>query len=106
MAAICPNCHHPEAIAYLVNDEGIHPFPCLECNYGTTHSRHQVILSGAAACGTAGCHGSVADEYTYNAKGRLIRLSRQRCRLCGGHQTREVSYARSPAKRPVPDPRL
>ncbi|MFE2045739.1 hypothetical protein ACFXAZ_33450 [Streptomyces sp. NPDC059477] len=106
MAAICPDCHHPDAVAYLVNSEGIHPFPCLECNYNTIHSRHREILSGVAPCATPACTGSVSDDYVYNAKGRLTRLNRQRCHLCGSREAREAVQDRSRSTRPVPDPRV
>lgn len=106
MAAICPNCHLPEMIAYVVNDDGIHPFPCLECNASTVGSSSMGTLVGAARCTTDGCGGSVRDTYTYDTKGRLIRLDRQRCMFCGTNKTREANHAADPGEHRVPDPRL
>lgn len=106
MAAICPNCHHPEAVAYVTNDEGLHPFPCLGCNTSTIRSTPLGTLVGAAICATPHCAGSVRDEYAYDHKGRLTRLDRKRCLICGSAQTREVSHAPDDAERPLSDPRL
>ncbi|WP_318200371.1 hypothetical protein [Streptomyces sp. SCL15-4] len=83
MAAICPHCHLAETIAYVVNDGGLHPFPCLECNAGTLRSSPYGRLTGAAPCATGGCRGSVRDDYQYDAQGRLSRLERVGCRFCG-----------------------
>ncbi|MEU3526183.1 hypothetical protein AB0E62_20340 [Streptomyces sp. NPDC038707] len=105
MAAVCPNCHLPEMITYVVNDEGLHPFPCLECNTGTLRSSPYGHLSGAAPCVTDGCRGSVRDDYQYDAKGRLSRLDRIRCRLCGSDRT-GGSHPAGARDRAVPGPRL
>ncbi|MFF9003948.1 hypothetical protein [Streptomyces achromogenes] len=105
MAAICPNCHLPEMIAYVVNDDGLHPFPCLECNTGTVRSTPYGHLSGAAPCGTDGCQGSVRDDYQYDPKGRLLRLDRVRCRLCATDRTGALRAGSAP-ERAVPGPRL
>lgn len=106
MAAICPNCHQPETIAYVVNDEGIHPFPCLECNTGTLRSSPHGTLAGATPCATDGCQGSVRDDYLYDAKGRLTRLNRIKCQFCGTDKTRKVEHASNPGEHRLPDPRL
>lgn len=106
MAAICPNCHLPEMIAYVVNDEGIHPFPCLECNTGTVRSSPHGHLTGATPCATDGCQGSVRDDYLYDAKGRLSKLTRVTCGLCGTDKTKEVHHAADHREHRMPDPRL
>ncbi|MBX9392295.1 hypothetical protein K4749_01455 [Streptomyces sp. TRM72054] len=106
MAAICPNCHHPEAIAYVINDEGLHPFPCMECNTGTTRARPHGRLTGVTSCATDDCQGSVRDEYLYDTKGRLAELVRQACRFCGTTRTGVIKNAGSTPERAVPDPRL
>ncbi|MFE1192949.1 hypothetical protein ACFW6E_09125 [Streptomyces olivaceoviridis] len=106
MAAICPNCHLPEMIAYVLNDDGLHPFPCLECNTGPFRSTPHGHLTGATACATEGCQGSVRDEYQYDAKGRLSKLTRIACRFCGTDKTGVIKDAGSTPERSVPDPRL
>ena len=106
MAAICPNCHQHEAVAYVVNSEGIHPFPCMECNASTVRSNPLGTLLGAASCATEGCFGHVQDEYHYNTYGRLTRITRHSCRMCGTAKTGEHSHARGSFERTVPDPRL
>ena len=106
MAAICPNCHHPEAVAFVVNDEGIHPFPCLECNAGTLRSSPRAYLAGSVPCATDGCRGSVRDDYLYDPKGRLSKLIRIACHFCGTDKTREVNHAAGPGEHRLPDPRL
>ncbi|GHH28660.1 hypothetical protein [Streptomyces rubradiris] len=103
MAAICPNRHLPEMIAYVVNDGGLHPFPCLECT-GTGRCTPYGHLSGAAPCGTDGCQGSVRDDYQYDPEGRLSRLDRVRCRL-RATDSAAVPPARSAPERAVPGPR-
>jgi len=106
MAAVCPNCHSPEAVAYVINDTGVHPFPCMECNAGTTRSTPRGTLVGSVPCPTDGCTGSVRDAYEYDTTGRLSRIDRHRCLLCGTDKTRKADHAADNAERPLPDPRL
>ncbi|GGY72995.1 hypothetical protein GCM10010300_15450 [Streptomyces olivaceoviridis] len=105
MAAICPNCHLPEMIAYVINDTGVHPFPCLECSAGPFRSTPHGQLTGATACATDGCQGSVRDEYQYDAKGRLSKLTRIKCQFCGTDKTGVINAGSTP-ERVMPDPRL
>jgi len=106
MAAVCPNCHAPEAIAYVINDDGVNPFPCLECNASTIRSNPRGTLLGSVPCPTEGCTGSVRDAYLYDSTGRLAQLIRQRCLLCGTDKTRKADHAPDDAERPLSDPRL
>lgn len=68
MAAICPSCRRPEMIAYLENADGIHTFPCLECQ--AVVPRHSNTSFTAITPG-----GEITDTYTYQA-GRLTRIHR------------------------------
>lgn len=108
MAAICPNCHLPEMVAYIVNDEGTHPLPCLNevCGVIVARSTPYGHLMGSAPCATSDCQGSVRDEYRYDANGRLSRLDRVRCQLCGTDKTEVIKHAGSTPERPLPDPRM
>lgn len=106
MAAICPNCHKPEVVTYIVNDDGIHPSPCLECRASTITSGPYVSLTGATSCGTGGCAGSVRDEYSYDQQGRLRSLVRTQCPRCGTLKTNASSDATGPREHFMPDPRM
>ncbi|MDH6698076.1 hypothetical protein P3T26_002530 [Streptomyces sp. MAA16] len=106
MAGTCPDCHAPEAIAYVENDSGIHPFPCLECTASTIRAQPGSTLMGSAPCATRHCQGSVQDEYVYNQRGRLIRITKKACQFCRSIEAKEPGNARGAREYLLPDPRL
>lgn len=107
MAAICPNCHRAEAVAYVINEDGVHPFPCLECHAGTIRSTPRGTLVGSVPCPTEGCTGSVRDAYVYDSTGRLAQVDRHRCLLCRTDRTRKTDHhAADQGERALPDSRM
>lgn len=98
-ATICPHCNSPESICYIVSyvpgEEKITPFQCLSrgCNKSVTYAAPYASLVGTAACVTPHCAGAVSDEYGYDQRGRLSRLLRRNCRMCGTDRCAEVSHA-------------
>ncbi|MFF8447858.1 hypothetical protein ACF06Q_09175 [Streptomyces leeuwenhoekii] len=106
MAAICPNCHQPEAVAYVINEDGLYPFTCMECDASVIRSTPRGTLIGSVPCPTGGCTGSVRDAYVYDSTGRLTQLNRHRCLLCGTDQTRKAPHAADHREHAVPDPRM
>ncbi|MET9290506.1 hypothetical protein [Streptomyces sp. NPDC003077] len=91
MAYTCPHCTRPNAVAYIDNDSGRQPWPCLFCERSVQTGPAGRARRVSAPCGTGRCHGVVTDAYEYDARARLTAMKRTRCPHCGGDRTAALS---------------
>ncbi len=89
MAWICPNCAKPEAIAYVVNEYGLNPFPCLYCNGTVLNSGGRSTQWATAACENTRCAGVIRDLYHYSPHAGLTEVARFPCHECGSGNRQE-----------------
>lgn len=107
MAWICPGCSRPDAIAYIENEDGLHPFPCLFCNHSVSNSGGRSAVWASHTCGTMECAGVVRDLYTYSPRAGLTEVTRLPCSECESNKKRQaVPFISSPREYFLPDPRL
>lgn len=105
MALICPACQTPESIAYVEDEDGKTPYPCLACGRHVTRAApYAVIATSEASC--LACGGPISDTYRYGATGYIADIHRRACPRCGGDRTTKESNARNRAERALSDPRM
>ncbi|MFI1012987.1 hypothetical protein [Streptomyces sp. NPDC020965] len=107
MAWICPRCKRPEAVAYVANEEGLHTFPCLFCDFSTLSGPALTAIYASTACAAPHCEGSVTDVFHYDSGMRLIEVTRRVCPSCGSRATasaRQPPHRRGPKLSPAPRP--
>ena len=103
MAWICPHCNKPDAVAYIVNDRGLHPFPCLHCNKACqTAGYKNGKAAGGHPCRDPRCLGWVYDVYHFDMNGRLSNVVRQPCSACKQLHPMEVQHGSGPGEQAVP----
>ncbi|MEO3972674.1 hypothetical protein [Streptomyces sp. CAU 1734] len=114
MAWICPRCERPEAVAFVENEKGLYPFPCLFCEHSIRFGTALGTETVSSRCTTRQCGAAVTDTFAYDAQGRLTDVARRPCPHCraapaagraGGHPAHSGhrGSSESPSQRP-PEP--
>ncbi|MEW1721540.1 hypothetical protein [Streptomyces sp. NPDC093109] len=99
MAWICPGCGTPDAIAYIENEDGSHPFPCLFCNHSVLDSGGRSTVWASHACAVKECAGIVRDLFHYSPRAGLTEVARLPCNECGAGKPRQAVHYGMAARR-------